>query len=47
MTGVGPFKHDDPGDRPAKVFDNEITLYTGGSYDAYLLLPIVPGRSAD
>jgi hypothetical protein len=44
MTGVGPFKHDDPDDRPAAVFDNEVTLYTGGARDAHLLLPIVPRR---
>jgi hypothetical protein len=42
MTGVGPFKHDDPEDRPAEIFDNEVTLYTGGAHDAHLLLPIVP-----
>jgi predicted acyl esterase len=42
MTGVGPFKHDDPGDRPPALFDNEVTLHTGGAYDAHLLLPIVP-----
>ena len=46
MTGVGPFKHNDPGDRPRPVFDNEVTLHTGGPYDAHLLLPIVPARSA-
>jgi predicted acyl esterase len=46
MTGVGPFKHDDRGDRPRAIFDNEVTLHTGGSHDAHLLLPIVPARSA-
>ncbi len=45
MTGVGPFKHDDPEDRPAAVFDNEVTLHTGDARDAHLLLPIVPRRS--
>ena len=44
MTGVGPFKHDDPTDRPASLFDNEVTLHTGGAYAASLLLPVVPAR---
>lgn len=42
MTGVGPFKHDDPSDRPARVFDGRITLHAGGERQAYLLLPVVP-----
>lgn len=46
MTGVGPFKHDDPDDRPAAVFDNEVTLHAGGACDAHLLLPIVPKPAA-
>ncbi|HEU5280002.1 MAG TPA: CocE/NonD family hydrolase [Gaiellaceae bacterium] len=46
MTGVGPFKHDDPSDRPAAVFDNEVTLHTGGRHGAHLLLPIVPKGAA-
>jgi hypothetical protein len=42
MTGVGPFKHDDPGDRPSAIFDNRVTLHAGGDRGAYLLLPVVP-----
>ena len=42
MTGVGPFKHDDPGDRPADIFDNRVTLHAGGGRDAYVLLPVIP-----
>ena len=44
MTGVGPFKHDDPDDRPPAVFDNEVTLHTGAERASSLLLPIVPTR---
>jgi predicted acyl esterase len=43
-TGVGPFKHDEPRDRPAAVFGGDVTLHTGPGRNAYLLLPIIPGR---
>jgi predicted acyl esterase len=42
MTGVGPFKHDDPADRPPEIFDNRVTLYTGRGQESHLLLPIIP-----
>jgi len=42
MTGVGPFKHDDPSDRPADLFGGNVTLHAGGGRDAYVLLPFVP-----
>jgi predicted acyl esterase len=42
MNGVGPFKHDDPLDRPPATFDNEVALYTGGSHPSSILLPVVP-----
>ena len=42
MTGVGPFKHDDPSDRPGGIFGNRVTLHAGPERAAYLLLPIVP-----
>lgn len=41
-TGVGPFRHVDAGDRPAAVFDNEITLHFDSGRAPYLLLPIAP-----
>ncbi len=28
-TGVGPFTHDDPRDRPPAVFGGDVTLHTG------------------
>jgi uncharacterized protein len=40
--GVGPFRHEDPVDRPAAIFDNEITLHFDATAQPYLLLPIVP-----
>ena len=43
-TGVGPFQHDDPRDRPAAVFGGDVTLHTGPGRNAYLLLPIIPGK---
>jgi predicted acyl esterase len=42
-TGVGPFRHDDPRDRPASVFGGDVTLHTGPARQAYLLLPVIPG----
>jgi predicted acyl esterase len=36
-----PFLHDDPRDR---VHAHEITLHTGGRYDAHLRLPVIPVR---
>ncbi len=41
-TGVGPFRHVDAADRPAAVFDNEITLHFDAASAPYLLLPLVP-----
>jgi predicted acyl esterase len=43
-TGVGPFRHDEPRDRPPAVFDGEVTLHCGPDHAAYVLLPIVPER---
>ena len=41
FTGVGPFLHDDPRDRPPKVFGGKVTLHAGGGQGAYVLLPII------
>jgi len=43
-TGVGPFRHDDPKDRPAKIFSGDVTLHTGPDKQAYLLLPVIPPK---
>jgi predicted acyl esterase len=44
LTGCGPFLHADPRDRPADVFDNEVTVHTGSSHPSSLLLPVIPPR---
>ncbi len=41
MRGSGPFRHDHPEDRPARVFDNELTLYAGGDTPSSLLVPVI------
>jgi uncharacterized protein len=41
-TGVGPFFHDDPRDRPAKIFGGNVTLHIDRDKQAYVLLPIIP-----
>jgi predicted acyl esterase len=43
-SGVGPFKHDDPRDRPAQVFGGEVTVHTGPDRPSHLLLPVIPER---
>jgi predicted acyl esterase len=42
FTGCGPFLHDDPRDRPARIFGGKVTLHAGGGKGSYLLLPIIP-----
>jgi predicted acyl esterase len=42
FTGVGPFIHNDPRDRPAAVFGGDVTLHSGPDRQAYVLLPIIP-----
>lgn len=42
MKGSGPFRHEHPVDRPAEIFENKVTLYTGAKYPSSILLPIIP-----
>lgn len=42
MTGVGPFRHEDPRDRPAEIFHGENTLHFDVGNEPFLLLPIIP-----
>ncbi|MEE9276089.1 MAG: CocE/NonD family hydrolase [bacterium] len=44
FTGVGPFLHDDPRDRPPAIFGGEVTLHTGPGREAYVLLPVIPPK---
>ena len=41
-TGVGPFTHNDPRDRPPAVFGANVTLHAGPDHPAHVLLPIIP-----
>ncbi|MGH9089611.1 MAG: CocE/NonD family hydrolase [Acidimicrobiales bacterium] len=40
--GCAHFVHQDPADRPAVVFDNEITVHAGADCPSSLLLPVIP-----
>ncbi|HEX5508361.1 MAG TPA: CocE/NonD family hydrolase, partial [Pseudolabrys sp.] len=44
LTGCGPFLHNDPADRPMKVFNGITTLHFGGAKAPYVLLPIIPPK---
>jgi predicted acyl esterase len=44
FTGVGPFRHDDPRDRPASVFGGDVTLHAGPGRNAYVMLPVIPEK---
>jgi uncharacterized protein len=45
LTGVGPFLHDDPADRPAEIFGGKVTVHSGAAHSSYLLLPVVPPKN--
>jgi uncharacterized protein len=44
LRGCGPFLHDDPADRPAKIFSGVTTLHNENDRHPYLLLPIIPKK---
>ncbi len=44
FTGVGPFLHDDPRDRPPKIFGGRVTLHAGGGRGAHVLIPVIPKK---
>jgi predicted acyl esterase len=44
FTGVGPFTHNHPKDRPPEIFDGQVTLHTGGKHQSYLLCPVIPKK---
>ncbi len=44
LKGCGPFLHDDPVDRPAKVFGGTTTVHIGGGRDGFVLLPVIPSQ---
>ena len=44
FTGVGPFQHNDPRDRPPEVFGKTVTLHCGPGRPSHVLLPIIPPK---
>jgi uncharacterized protein len=44
FTGVGPFQHNDPRDRPPEIFGKTVTLHCGPGRPAHVLLPVIPAR---
>lgn len=40
--GSGPFRHDEPTDRPPGVLDRVLRVHTGGRTPSSLLLPVIP-----
>lgn len=44
QTGVGPFVHNNPKDRPADVFGAPVTLHFADAMQPYVQLPIIPPR---
>ncbi|MDP2705966.1 MAG: CocE/NonD family hydrolase C-terminal non-catalytic domain-containing protein [Burkholderiales bacterium] len=42
FTGVGPFFHTHPQDRPAEIFETANTLHFGATRRPFLLLPVIP-----
>lgn len=44
MRGAGFWYHDDSRERPAEVYDGEVTVYSGPDSPSYLLLPFIPAR---
>jgi uncharacterized protein len=45
LTGVGPFLHDHPKDRPDAIFGGRNTLHFEPGRQPYLLLPVIPERN--
>jgi len=44
FTGVGPFLHNDPTDRPPKIFGGNVTIHFDNNKQPYVLVPIVPSK---
>ena len=44
LTGVGPFLHDHPRDRPGEIFGGANTLHIDAERQAFLLLPVIPPK---
>ncbi len=44
FTGVGPFLHNDPADRPPEIFGGNVTIHFDKDKQPYVLVPIVPKK---
>ena len=44
LTGVGPFLHDDPRDRPREIYSGITTLHFPENRPPHVLLPIIPDK---
>ena len=44
LTGVGPFLHDNPVDRPRNIFGGTSTLHFKRGKQPYVLLPVIPAK---
>jgi predicted acyl esterase len=44
FTGVGPFRHDDPRDRPPEIYGGNVTLHAAPDRAGYVLVPVVPPK---
>jgi predicted acyl esterase len=44
LLGCGPFLHNDPRDRPAKIFGGRTTLHFDPARAPYVLLPVIPKK---
>ena len=45
MTGIGPFVHTHPQDRPTEVFGGKNTLHFEAGREPFLLLPVIPATA--
>ncbi len=43
--GLGQVRHNDPLDRPAEIFDGDVTLHFDADRRPYLMLPIIPSKA--
>ncbi len=44
LTGVGPFLHEHPADRPRDIFGGTCTLHFERGKQPYVLLPVIPAK---
>jgi predicted acyl esterase len=44
LKGCGPFLHNEPRDRPAKIFGGRTTLHIAPEHAPYVLVPVIPPK---